>query len=304
MDDMIVVGGGTAGMTAALYGVRAGMKVKVFDKAGYGGQIISTQHLENFPSVASTSGMAYATDLYNQITALGVEFIFDEIISLQLDGESKKVIAGSGEHFAKTVVLALGSLPREIEAKNAFKFKGRGISYCVSCDGAFYKGKKVAVVGGGNSATSHALELASMVEKVYVIHRRDEFRADSVEVEKMRKADNIELVTPCVITSVNGKASVDSITVENVEDKTVTDIALDGIFVSIGWMPQSGLVKDLLPLDDAGYIIAGEDCTTKIDGVFVAGDCRTKELRQLVTAASDGAMAAVKAKQYIVKTSL
>ncbi len=302
MDDMIIIGGGTAGMTACLYGLRAGLKVKIFDKAGWGGQIISTHHLENFPSIKSTSGMAYATDLYNQIIALGAEFIFDEIISIEPIGSIKKVIAGSGEYEAKTIVLALGSVPREIEAKNAQKFKGRGISYCVSCDGAFYKNKAVAVIGGGNSAVAHALELSDIASKVYIIHRRGEFRADDIEVEKMKKAGNIEFVLSSVVTVVSGKDKVDGVTVQNVDDNTLTDMALDGIFVSIGWMPQTDLVKDYLQLDESGYIVAGEDCTTPIDGFFVAGDCRTKELRQLVTAASDGAISAFKAKQYLINS--
>lgn len=300
MYDIIIVGAGPAGLTAAIYGRRALKSVLVLEALSYGGQIINTLDIENYPAAAHISGFDFATNLYNQVKELGAEVKFEKVTNITDMGDIKKVATAKNEYEAKTIILATGADNRKLGLENEDSLIGKGISYCATCDGNFFKGKDVAVVGGGNTALEDTLYLTDLVNKVYLIHRRDEFRGDPTIVEKLKEKDNVEFVYNSNVTKLISNDKLEAIEVTN-KDGSKKEIKVSGLFVAIGKVPENENFKELISLDDSGYIIASEDCHTNIEGIFVAGDNRVKELRQLVTATSDGAIAATEAVKYINK---
>ena len=299
MFDLIIVGAGTAGLSAAIYGVRAGKSVLVLEGAAYGGQIINTPEIENYPGIKKISGFEFATNLYNQAKELGAEIRFEKVLSVQEKNGHKIVVTKDKEYEAKAVILATGAKNRNLGIEKEQELVGKGVSYCATCDGMFYRGKVVAVNGGGNTAVEDATFLSEYVEKVYVIHRRDSFRADKAEVDRLVAKKNVELVLNSTIKALESDAS--GLTGILVVDKDGKErrIQVDGLFVAIGQAPDNEVFRNEVDLDSKGYISAGEDCSTKTAGIFTAGDCRTKAVRQLATAASDGAVAALAAVNYI-----
>ena len=299
MFDLIIVGAGTAGLSAAIYGVRAGKSVLVLEGAAYGGQIINTPEIENYPGIKKISGFEFATNLYNQAKELGAEIRFEKVLSVQEKNGHKIVVTKDKEYEAKAVILATGAKNRNLGIEKEQELVGKGVSYCATCDGMFYRGKVVAVNGGGNTAVEDATFLSEYVEKVYVIHRRDSFRADKAEVDRLVAKKNVELVLNSTIKALESDAS--GLTGILVVDKDGKErrIQVDGLFVAIGQAPDNEAFRNEVDLDSKGYISAGENCSTKTAGIFTAGDCRTKAVRQLATAASDGAVAALAAVNYI-----
>ena len=299
MFDLIIVGAGTAGLSAAIYGVRAGKSVLVLEGAAYGGQIINTPEIENYPGIKKISGFEFATNLYNQAKELGAEIRFEKVLSVQEKNGHKIVVTKDKEYEAKAVILATGAKNRNLGIEKEQELVGKGVSYCATCDGMFYRGKVVAVNGGGNTAVEDSTFLSEYVEKVYVIHRRDSFRADKAEVDRLVAKKNVELVLNSTIKALESDAS--GLTGILVVDKDGKErrIQVDGLFVAIGQAPDNEAFRNEVDLDSKGYISAGEDCSTKTAGIFTAGDCRTKAVRQLATAASDGAVAALAAVNYI-----
>ncbi len=301
MYDILIFGAGTAGLTAAIYGVRAGRKVAVLEEGVYGGQIVNTLEIENYPGIAKVSGVDYATGLFEQATNLGAEVMFDAPVSVEkTDGFVVQTRRGKTLE-AKSLILAVGAKNRPLGVDGEEKFVGRGISYCATCDGAFFKGKDVAVVGGGNTAIDDALFLTDYCNKVYLIHRRQGFRAEEAKLALLREKKNLEFVLDSVVEAVQGEDKLAGVTIKNKVTEAVEHLALDGIFVAVGQVPATKIAEGLVALDDYGYIVAGEDCKTSAEGIFAAGDCRTKQIRQLVTAAADGAVAALAACEYIRK---
>lgn len=297
MYDIIVVGAGPAGMTAALYARRASKKVLVLEAKSYGGQIINTADIENYPVERHISGYDFSTNLYNQIKDLGAEVIFEKVIDIK-DNAIKEVITENKTYKAKTIILATGADNRKLGLEGEDRLLGKGISYCATCDGAFYKNKDVAVVGGGNTALEEALYLSDIAKNVYLIHRRDEFRGEDKTVRKLTKRDNIKIIYNSNITKLNANEKLDSIEVTDKEGN-VDILEVSGLFIAVGRIPENQNFAKLIELDDRGYAKALEDCHTNIPGIFVAGDNRIKSLRQLVTATSDGAVAATEAMKYI-----
>lgn len=299
MIDVIIIGAGTAGLTSALYANRAGLKVLVIEKLMYGGQITNTPIIENYPASPNVSGFDFVQTLYKQaITDFNTPIVFEEIKECDFDSDIKKVVTNKNTYEAKTVIISAGAEHRMLGCKGEKEFKGMGVSYCATCDGAFFRGKSVCVVGGGNTALQDAKYLSNHCEKVYLIHRRDNFRATKIEVESALNKENIIPLYDSEVEQIYGEnGQVKGIKVKNNKTNDVKDLQLDGVFVAVGLAPSSD--KFDVKCDAGGYIIAGEDCKTNKSGVFVAGDIRTKKVRQLVTAAADGAVSAENALEYI-----
>ncbi len=294
MYDIIVIGGGPAGLTAALYALRAEKKVLVLEGSGFGGQIVYTPKVENFPGTLSMSGAEFADKLVEQVLAVGGEVEFEKVVEIR-DGEIKTVITDSGEYTAKSIIIATGVKNRPLGVEGEEKLIGRGLSFCAVCDGAFYKGKTVAVVGGGNTAIEDAIYLSALAQKVYLVHRRQEFRAEPRLIKELKEKANIELVLDSTVSGFLKEEKLNGIEVTNKITLEKREIAVDGIFVAVGQIPQNKIFEGVVDLDEYGYIIAGEDCKTSTEGIFAAGDCRTKSVRQLTTAVGDGTVAAIAA---------
>lgn len=294
MYDVIIVGAGCAGLTAAVYALRAGKTVLILEAETIGGQISSSPKVENFPSIKSISGAEFSSNLFDQATDLGADFELDRVEKV-INGDVKKVITEYGEYECKALILATGVKHRKLDLENVDDYEGNGISYCAVCDGAFFKGMKVAVNGGGNSALQSAEMLSEICEKVYLIHRRDTFRGEKTHVERLEKIPNIEFVLNSTVTKLSGDGALESIEITDTQTKDTTTLEVSGLFAMIGQIPQNSVFADVVELDEAGYIKAGEDCKTSADGIYAAGDCRTKAIRQLTTAAADGAVAALAA---------
>ena len=299
MYDIIIVGAGPAGMTASIYARRAGKQVLVLEALSYGGQIINTPDIENYPVEAHISGFDFATKLYEQAKGLGAEFVFEKVVELRDNGPVKEVVTAKNAYQAKAVILATGSENRKLGLEDEQRLTGKGVSYCATCDGGFFRKKTVAVVGGGNTALEDALYLADIAEKVYLIHRRDSFRGEETTVSRLKERDNVEFVYNSTVTKLNAEKRLKSIEVTNKLDGSTRVIELNGLFVAVGRIPENQNFASVITLDESGYIPAGEDCHTNAEGIFVAGDNRAKAVRQLVTAASDGAIAATEAVKYI-----
>ena len=294
MYDVIIVGAGPAGLTAGIYAKRASKSILILEGLSYGGQIINTPSIENYPGELNISGFDFATNLYNQAKELGVEIKIKKVLEIKDNTDYKEVVTSSDSFKASSVIIATGCTNRKLGLVNEDNLIGKGISYCATCDGNFYKGKTVAVVGGGNTALEDALFLSNIANKVYLIHRRDEFRGDAKTVSLLKEKINVEFVLNSNITKLIASDILTGIEINNNQE-----INIDGLFIAIGRIPENSFVKDLINLDESGYIKSNEKCHTNVDGIFVAGDNRTKELRQLVTATSDGAIAATEAVKYI-----
>lgn len=297
MYDVIIVGAGPAGLTSAIYAVRAMKKVLVLEKLNYGGQIINTLNIENYPASPNVSGFDFATKLYNQAKDLGAIVKFENVIQIK-NGNIKSVITSKNTYEAKSIILATGSQNRKLGLENEDNFSSKGVSYCATCDGAFYKGKDVAVVGGGNTALEDALYLADIAKTVYLIHRRDEFRGDAATFNNLKSKNNVKFIYNSNVTKLIGDDKLEAIEITN-NDGNKENILVSGLFVAVGRIPLNDSFNELIKLDSAGYIKACEDCHTNIPGIFVAGDIRSKDVRQLVTAVSDGAVAATSAIKFI-----
>ncbi len=298
--DMIVVGGGPGGYTAALYAARAGLDTVVLEKLSAGGQMALTEQIDNYPGFEDgIDGFSLGEKMKRGTERFGVETKLIEVLSLDLSGEVKKVVTSEGTLYAKTIVLATGAGPRELGIEGEKELIGKGVNYCAACDGMFFKGKTVVVAGGGNTAAADALILSRICEKVIVVHRRDTLRATKIYHEPLMKAANVEFRWDSEIVGLNHSEKVTGVRLRNVKTGEESSLGCDGVFVSIGRTPSTELVKEQLNLDPAGYIIADESTRTNIPGVFAAGDVRTKALRQVVTAVADGAMAVHYAEEYL-----
>lgn len=298
--DIIIIGAGTAGLTAGIYASRAGKSAVVFESASYGGQIVNTPDIENYPGIAHISGYEFSEKLYKQASDLGVNLEHGTVSSVEDEGGLFKVKTGDNSEFTgRAVILATGARNRHLGIARENELVGKGVSYCAACDGMFFRKKDVAVNGGGNTALGDALYLAGICNKVYLIHRRDQFRGAERDAEKLKVLDNVEFVLNSTVTKLNGDTKLESIDVTDKNSGAVKTIPVSGLFVAIGQEPENGAFANLVNLDAKGYIVAGEDCLTGHSGVFAAGDCRTKSLRQLTTAAADGAVAATAACEYI-----
>ncbi len=300
MYDVIIIGAGTAGLTSSIYATRGGLSTLIIENNVYGGQIVSSPQIDNYPSLANISGFDFVQNLYAQAIDLGAILVYENPISLDLKSDIKVVNTSKNSYKSKSIIIATGSVYRKLECENEDKFEGKGVSYCATCDGAFYRSKNVCVIGGGNSAVDEAIFLSNICKKVYLIHRREKFRADLISLNKAKKTPNIEILTNFITKSINGNEVVSSITIENIIDKSIKTIDVSGVFISIGRIPQTDIFKGIIDIDENGYIIASEECRTNIEGVYVAGDVRTKSVRQLVTATADGAVASTNSIEYIL----
>ncbi len=298
--DVIVIGGGPGGYTAALYAARANLSTLVIEKFAPGGQMATTDIVENYPGFADgINGFELGMQMKKGAERFGVKTKLAEVKSVELEGEVKLVHTSKATFEAKTVILALGAFPRELGLANEKELRGRGVSYCATCDGMFYKDKTVVIVGGGNTAVADAIFLAKICKKVYLVHRRDELRASKTYMEALEKTENIEFLWSSEVVEVMAEQTVTGVKVKSKKDDSITEVACDGVFVAIGNVPNTELIKGQVELDAAGYVPADETTRTNIPGVFAVGDMRAKPLRQIVTAVADGAVAAKFAEEYI-----
>ena len=301
--DVIIIGSGPAGLAAAIYAQRAELTNLVIEKTGIsGGQIINTYEVDNYPGTPGISGFDLSVKFREHCDKLGTTFITGEVVEFKLEGDLKVITLDDGTRYtAKTVIIASGGVPRHLNVPGEDKFSGLGVSYCATCDGAFFKNKTVAVVGGGDVAVEDAIFLSRLCKKVYVIHRRDEFRAIKSSVNKLLAHENVTVLWDSVVESINGSETVEAIEVKNVKTGEASNIEVSGAFIAVGYIPNSQIYKDIVAIDDYGYIIAGENTETNIPGIFAAGDIRTKDLRQIITAAADGANAITAVERYLNK---
>lgn len=299
--DVIIIGSGPAGLSAAIYAQRAQLDMLIIEKEAFsGGQILTTYEVDNYPGIPGVNGFDLGVKLREHADNLGAEFVADEVLECQLQDKVKKIVCKNGTYLTKTVIIATGAHHRMLDAPGEEEFIGKGVSYCATCDGAFFKNKTTVVVGGGDVALEDAIFLARMCEKVYVIHRREQFRGARSLQNKLMSCKNVEIIWSHVVTRIRGEAKVDSIDIENVETGETKEIPVDGVFIAVGITPSSAIFGQL-EMTEQGYIVAGEDGVTSIEGVFAAGDVRTKSLRQIVTAVSDGANAVTSVEKYLAE---
>ncbi|MCR5704320.1 MAG: thioredoxin-disulfide reductase [Eubacterium sp.] len=299
MYDIMIIGAGPAGMSAAIYGLRAGRSVVIFEEKTYGGQIVNTPEIENYPGIAKVSGFEFATNLFNQVKDLGAEVVYEKAEKIEKVDQVWKVQTGKKEYEGKTVILATGLKRRTLGLEREEAMIGAGVSYCATCDGMFFRNRNVVVVGGGNTALEDAIFLSNYCAKVYLVHRRDSFRGEQKLSSILQEKENVELVLDSVPVEIQGEPMVTGLKVKNVKTEEERVLEVSGIFVAVGQIPENENFKEEVELDDYGYVVATEACTTSQDGLFTAGDCRTKAVRQLTTAAADGAVAALAASKYI-----
>ncbi|PKK96100.1 MAG: thioredoxin-disulfide reductase [Tenericutes bacterium HGW-Tenericutes-4] len=305
MYDVVIIGGGPAGMTAAIYALRAGMKTLLIEGASHGGQIVNTYEIKNYTGFEEINGVDLANKMHEQVNKLGADNVYDMVSELHLENEIKEIVtAYSGTFFAKAIILTMGAAARKLGIEREEELSGAGVSYCAICDGAFFKDKTVAVIGGGNTAIEDLIYLNKVAKKVYLIHRSERFRADKILLDAVDTIVNepnskTELVLNSGVTKLLGEIVLTGVEVTNILTNEVKTIKLDGLFVGIGRIPSTSIVKGILELDEYGYIKADEHMKTNIEGVYAAGDIRVKEVRQIITAASDGAIAATHASNYV-----
>ena len=293
MYDIIIIGAGPSGMSAALFAKRSNKNILVLEASSYGGQIIKAHKINNYPTIKEINGYDFAQSLYNQIKDLGVEIKYERVIKINNTSDYKEVVTKKDTYKAKSIIIATGSDNRKLNIDGENELTGRGISYCATCDGPFFKGKDVAIIGNNYITIEEAIYLSDIVNKLYVISKNGDFKCDESLLDELKSKNNIEFINGNII-SLNGKERLESITLN---DKSILNVS--GLFVAIGRIPENENFKEIINVDDNGYIIAGEDCHTNIDGIFACGDNRTKSLRQLVTATSDGAIAATEAIKYV-----
>lgn len=298
--DIIIIGGGPAGYSAALYAARAGFSTLVIEKMGAGGQMALTDIIDNYPGFEQgIDGFTLGLNMQKGAERFGATTEYAEVVSLNLKDKVKTVVCGDKEFNCRALIIASGANPKELGLKNEKELLGKGLHYCAHCDGGFYRNKTVIVVGGGNSAVADALYLTNVAKKVYMIHRRDKLRATKIYQEPLMRADNLDIIWNSVISDVIVEDKVVGARIKNLSDGIGRELACDGIFVSIGRSPATDFIKDCVDLDELGYIIADETTKTNVDGVYAVGDVRTKALRQVVTAVSDGATAVHFAEEYL-----
>jgi len=298
--DMIIIGGGPGGYTAAPYAARAGLDVVVLEKLSAGGQMAQTHTIDNYPGFPEgIDGWELAQNMQAQAERFGAKTEYADVTSVDLEAQPKRVTSSEGEFLAKTVVIATGAGPRELGIPEEQEMTGRGVAYCAACDGMFYKGKTVVVVGGGNSAAADALLLSRIAKKVYLVHRRDTLRATKIYHAPLMEAENVEFLWNSAVVGLEHGMKLTGVKVRNLQTGEEQSVEADGLFISIGRKPATDLVKDQLQLDQGGYIIAGEDTRASIPGVYAVGDVRTKQLRQIVTAVADGAIAVHAAEEFL-----
>ena len=299
--DVIIVGGGPAGYGAALYCARAGLSTLVLEKLFVGGQMAQTTQIDNYPGIPEgIDGVTLAMKMQEGAEKFGAQTVYDEVTALELQTSPKRLHTPGGVYEARAVILAIGADHRHLGLKNEEALIGKGVAYCAACDGMMYRGKTVAVVGGGNSAVADASLLSKLAKKVYLIHRRDSLRASRVYHEALEKTENLELVMNSAVRELVHGDRLTAVTVEDVNTGALRTIELDGLFISIGREPQTALLRGQVELDDRGYILADETTATSLPGVFAAGDVRSKQVRQIVTATADGATAAFMAEEYLL----
>ena len=298
--DVIVIGGGPGGYTAALYAARANLSVAILEKLSPGGQMGTTDVIDNYPGFPQgVNGFELAMQMKEGAERFGAQTQLAEVTQVELAGQVKTVHTSGGDYQARTVVLATGAHPRELGLPGERELRGRGVSYCATCDGMFYRGKTVVVVGGGNTAVSDVLYLSRLCEKVYLVHRRDTLRASKVYLDPLQKAENVEFVWDSEVKQLLRDQAVTGVRVRNKKTGEERDISCDGVFVAVGYLPNTELYRGQVELDEAGYVLADETTQTNLPGVFAVGDLRKKPLRQVVTAASDGAVAAHFIEEYL-----
>lgn len=297
MYDVIIIGGGPAGLSAAIYTARALKKTLIIEEANFGGQITQALEVENYPGYEKISGMELGEKMYNQATRLGAKSIYGTVSKIIKENDIFTVTVGQKEYTSKVLIYGAGARPRKLGVKEEKEYLGSGLSYCATCDGAFFKGKTVCIVGGGNTAIDEALYLANICEKVYLIHRRDTFRAEPIKVNILKERKNVEFITNAQILEIKGKNKIEKL-VLNKENKKET-IEIDGVFVAIGHVPNTELIKNIVPLNDNGYIKTNHELETSLPGFYAVGDVREKQIRQLTTATNDGTIAAISACEYL-----
>lgn len=302
MYDVIIIGSGPAGLAAAIYGQRAGLSLLVMEKQPMsGGQIINTYDVDNYPGLQGIGGFDLAMKFRAHADALGASFVTEEVRAVETSGDLRYVVTDQNRYETKTVVLATGAVHRKLGVPGEDALSGMGVSYCATCDGAFFRGKDVAVIGGGDVALEDALFLSRTSSKVWLIHRRDEFRGAKILQDRVRETENIEILWDTTVEEISGEHQVESLLLKNKKTGAETPLSVQGVFVAVGILPDSALLEGIAKLDEGGYIRAGEDGCTSCPGIFAAGDVRTKQLRQIVTAASDGANAITSVQSYLAR---
>lgn len=300
MYDLIIIGAGPAGLSAAVYAARAELDFIVIEGSMMqGGQVLTTYDVDNYLGLPGIGGFDMGMKFAEHAKKLGVTFVTENVISMEIQRNVKSVKTDKNTYETKTIIIATGAVHKKAGIPGEAEFTGKGVSYCATCDGAFFKNKVTAVVGGGDVAVEDALYLSRMCGKVYLIHRRDEFRAAKSLVKKARETDNIEFVLDSVVEKIDGENKVRSINIRSKKGATIKTLEVDGVFFAVGMQPVTAFVDKNIEINEAGYIIAGEDCATNIPGVYAAGDIRTKQLRQIITAAADGANAVTSVEKYI-----
>ena len=299
--DCIIIGSGPAGLTAAIYAARACLSVLVLEKEFVsGGQVVNTYEVDNYPGYRGISGFDLGMKFREHAEKLDVEFVMETVERVDLEKEEKIIYTDQSEYHGRTVILAMGASHRKLEVRGEEDFSGMGVSYCATCDGAFFKGRTVAVIGGGDAAAEDAIYLAKGCEHVYVIHRRNTMRAAAILQDQLKGCENVTFLWDTEITRIVGEEHVEGLWMKHVKTGEERMLDLDGVFIAVGMTPETEIVSKLLQTDETGYIVAGEDTATSQPGIFAAGDIRTKALRQIITAAADGANAAIAAQKYLM----
>ena len=298
--DLAILGAGPAGISAAIYAARARLNTLWIErKFAQGGQIVDTYEVDNYPGLPGINGMELGEKMAAHAEKLGLTPLRENVVSVETEDEVKIIRTKKNEYRARTVILAFGAAHRTLGVPGEEALSGMGVSYCATCDGAFFRDRTVAVIGGGNVAAEDAILLSRTCKKVYVIHRRDKMRADQILQEKLFACENVEMIWDTVPVSIEGEEMVSGIKLQNKKTGEEKELSLDGVFIAVGIVPNTELFGDLVKLDESGYIVAGEDCVTSTPGIFAAGDIRTKQLRQMITAAADGANAVISAEKIL-----
>ncbi len=298
--DVIIIGGGPAGLTAAIYGKRAGLSTLMIESSAInGGQILSTYEVDNYPGLPKIAGMELGNKFQEHAKELGATFVTDTVLSIEGDKQEKLVVTEKETYHARTVIITTGAVHSQLRVPGEEQLSGMGVSYCATCDGAFFRGREVAVVGGGDVALEDALFLARGCSKVYLIHRRDEFRGARILQKQIEETENIEIIYDTIVKEIQGEDMVENLLIYNKKTQEEKKLPVSGIFIAVGIVPNTEGIQGLPKQDEKGYIVAGEDCITSIPGIFAAGDVRTKPLRQVITACADGANAITSIEAYL-----